>query len=74
MTREDFKKFAAGNFILINLTGTIQKDLLNSYMEGAVFAFDFLTKTKQENKTEQKEITEEKLKELVLRDEREAGL
>jgi hypothetical protein len=42
MTREDFKRLAAGNYALREQT--IDAKEMNTYVEGAIFAYDLLNK------------------------------
>lgn len=49
MNRDDFKKFAAGHYALLN-GGKIDEGLA-TFVEGAMIAYDFLKKTKKEKET-----------------------
>ncbi|GEM_PF-2777448 len=44
MDRETFKTLSAGKFALMNLEDTIDKQKMLSFIEGSVFAYDFLKK------------------------------
>lgn len=46
MDRETFKTLAAGKFAMSHIEDTISKDRMIDFMDGAVFAFDQLNKTK----------------------------
>jgi hypothetical protein len=47
MDREQFKTLAAGKFALSKLEDTIDKNQMLAFIEGAVFAWDYLNKTKK---------------------------
>ena len=48
MTREEFKLLSAGQFCFMNIKDTIDKDKLLLYLEGAMFAYDYVNKMKNE--------------------------
>ena len=50
--RDDFRKLSAGHFAL--MTGT-DKDSLTKYIEGALFAFDYINKIARDKNNETKE-------------------
>lgn len=47
MTREQFKLMAAGQYAMSNIEGTIDKDKLLIYVEGAIFGWDLALKEQQ---------------------------
>jgi hypothetical protein len=47
MDRETFKTLSAGKFALSKLEDTIDKNQMLAFIEGAVFAWDYINKTKQ---------------------------
>ena len=46
MERDLFKTLAAGKYAMSNLEATIDKDKMLAFIDGAIFAFDQLNKTK----------------------------
>ena len=44
MERDVFKTLAAGKYAMSNLEGTIDKDKMIAFVEGATYAFDFMKK------------------------------
>lgn len=44
MERDTFKTLAAGKYAMSNLEGTIDKDKMLAFVEGATYAFDLLKK------------------------------
>jgi hypothetical protein len=49
MERDTFKTLSAGKFALSKLEDTIDKNQMLAFIEGAVFAWDYLHKTKKNN-------------------------
>ena len=47
MDRETFKTLSAGKFALSKLEDTIDKNQMLAFIEGAVFAWDYINKTKK---------------------------
>jgi hypothetical protein len=61
MDRDTFRTLAAGKYAMNNLEGTIDKAHMLSFVEGAIYAYDFLNKEMKNS--------EEKIKKLELYNE-----
>lgn len=44
LSRDDVRKIAAGNFVLMNMNQTFEKDKMQAYIDGALFCHDYQTK------------------------------
>jgi hypothetical protein len=59
MDRDTFRTLAAGKFAMTNLEGTIDKQQMLVFTDGAVFAYDQLNKNKQSKQPTEEVATNE---------------
>jgi len=46
MTRENVRLFAAGQYVITHRQETVDQKALNDFIDGALFAYDLITKSK----------------------------
>ncbi len=46
INRDGFRNMAAGNFVITSQEPTIKREDLDKYIQGAMYAYDFITKQK----------------------------
>ena len=54
MNRDTFKVMAHGQFVITHRGESLDPKIMQEYVEGALFAFDMLTKKSKETKQEEK--------------------